>query len=728
MSTRNRGKRPGMFRGGHGRGLGRPVEKPRDFKGALKRLIGYLRPHKIRLFIVFFVAIGSTFFTIAAPRVTGLAINKLQDSYMAGMMLKKVSEIQIESRERIKEQMEQTGKGPTVPHFQPPLEPPVWGAGQEYLQLPLLNTLQDAPEKAALIRKMIKLEQKMPPDGQNGGQSIQNMQWTPEQIEGAIKAIEETNGQYDFRAIAVLILILSGMYLFSSAFHLSMGLIMSGVSQETVRDLRREVDQKLARLPLKYFDLHPPGDILSRVTNDLDTIAATLQQSLTQMITAIVSIVGYIVMMLMISPLLTLIVLATLPLYVAATAFIAKKSQKYFAAQQKELGALSAHVEEMYAGHKIVKAFGREREAIGKFEAINDKLNNAGWRAQFVSGTMFPLMNFISNLGYVGISIVGSIWITRNMLGLGDILAFIQYSRSFTMPITQTANIANIIQSTLACAERVFEVLDEEEEIPDKIEPALLKFPKGRVSLKHVEFRYKKDVPLIRDFNLEVKPGQTIAIVGPTGAGKTTLVNLLLRFYEIEAGTISIDGVDIKDVKRSELRKMFGMVLQDTWLFNGTIRDNIAYGKQGATREEIVKAAKAAHIDHFIRTLPEGYDTILNEEATNISQGQKQLLTIARALLADPPMLILDEATSSVDTRTEVLIQKALTNLMQGRTSFVIAHRLSTIRNAELILVMNDGRIIETGNHRELLAKGDFYADLYYSQFAGARETSGAIQ
>ncbi|NMB35473.1 MAG: ABC transporter ATP-binding protein [Firmicutes bacterium] len=727
MRTQNRGRKPGMFRGGHRRGLGQPVEKPKDFKGALKRLIGYLRPHKIRLIIVFFVAIGSTFFTIAAPRVTGLAVNKLQDSYMAGTMLKKVSKIQLESRGWIEDQMEQAGKSPSTSHPQLPPASPEWEAGQEYLQLPLLNTLQDAGQKAALIRKMMELEQKMLPAGQDRGQTLQNLRWTAEQIEGAIKAIEETNGQYDFRAIGVLILILLGMYLLSSILHLSMGLVMSGVSQETVRDLRREVDRKMARLPLKYFDLHPPGDILSRVTNDLDTIASTLQQSLTQMITAIVSIMGYIIMMLTISPFLTLIVLATLPLYVAATAFIAKKSQRYFAAHQKELGTLSAHVEEMYTGQKIVKAFGRERDAIVRFEAINARLNNAGWKAQFVSGTMFPLMNFISNLGYVGISIVGSIWITRNMLGLGDILAFIQYSRSFTMPITQTANIANIIQSTLACAERVFEVLDEEEEIPDREDPASLKFPQGRVDLEHVDFRYKKDVPLIRNFNLEVKPGQTIAIVGPTGAGKTTLVNLLLRFYEIEAGTISIDGVDIKDIKRSDLRRMFGMVLQDTWLFNGTIRDNIAYGKQDATQTEILEAAKAAHVDHFIRTLPEGYDTVLNEEATNISQGQKQLLTIARALLADPPMLILDEATSSVDTRTEVLIQKALANLMQGRTSFVIAHRLSTIRNAELILVMNDGRIIETGNHQELLDRGGFYADLYYSQFAGARKMSGVI-
>jgi ABC-type multidrug transport system fused ATPase/permease subunit len=402
-----------------------------------------------------------------------------------------------------------------------------------------------------------------------------------------------------------------------------------------------------------------------------------------------------------------------------STALIAKKSQKYFAAQQKELGKLSGHVEEMYTGHKIVKAFGREKDSIEKFEAINENLYDSGWRAQFISGIMFPLMNFISNLGYVGISIVGGLWITKNLLGLGDILAFVQYSRSFTMPIAQTANIANVIQSTIACAERVFEVLDESEEIPDSPNAKVIEFPKGEVRFEHVDFRYKEGIPLIEDMNLDVRPGHTVAIVGPTGAGKTTLVNLLMRFYEINAGKITIDGVDIKDIKRYGLRKMFGMVLQDTWLFNGTIKDNIAYGKQGSTMEEIVRAAKAAHADHFIRTLPDGYNTVLNEEATNISQGQKQLLTIARAIIADPTIMILDEATSSVDTRTEVLIQKAMANLMKGRTSFVIAHRLSTIRDAELILVMNKGRIIEMGNHRDLLAKGGFYAELYNSQFAG---------
>lgn len=675
MSEQKQSFRPG--RGAHGGGpggFGAPVERAKDFKGTLLRLVRYLRPHKINLIIVLIFAVASTAFTIAAPKISAKAMNSLQDSYVARTMLQNMEE-----------------------------------------GLPLLKTIEDPDQKADIIQKMLEEGKKMP-----GNEQIRHVNYTQEQIDGAIQAIRETNGEYDFDYIGLIILILLGMYVTSTGFSLTMGLVMSGVAQRTVRDLRREIDLKLAKLPLKYFDKHPHGDILSRVTNDIDTIATTLQQSLTQLITSVITIIGYILMMLTISPILTLIVLATLPLYIAATIGIAKKSQKYFAAQQKELGYLSGHVEEMYTGHRIVKAFGREKDVIDKFEAINHRLYISGWKAQFVSGIMFPLMNFISNLGYVGISIVGSIWITRNILGLGDILAFIQYSRSFTMPIIQTANIANVIQSTVACAERVFEILDEEEEVPDKEDAVVIHHPKGEVSIKHLDFRYEEDVPLIEDMNIEVRSGHTIAIVGPTGAGKTTMVNLLMRFYEINGGSILIDGTDIRDIKRSELRKMFGMVLQDTWLFNGTIKDNIAYGTPGATMEEIVRAAKAAHADHFIRTLPEGYDTVLNEEATNISQGQKQLLTIARAILADPAILILDEATSNVDTRTEVLIQKAMANLMKGRTSFVIAHRLSTIRDAGLILVMNKGRIIEMGSHQELLAQNGFYADLYDSQFSGA--------
>jgi ATP-binding cassette, subfamily B, multidrug efflux pump len=714
--AKNKGPGGGGGFGGGGH-FGAPVQKAKDFKGTLKRLIKYLKPHTLNLIIVLVFAIASTSFTIAAPKIMSKAMNKLQDGYMAKMMLEKMSDAQETVVDQVNEQMKQQKiPNPNASTPQQQVNPETAKAIQEFMKLPMLSTVKDADQKADIVRKMMDLNKKMSTEGQS---STKNVKLTQKQIDGAIRAIKETNGKYDFHYIGQIALMLLGMYVISAIFSLIMGLVMSGVAQKTVRDLRREVDLKLARLPLKFFDNHAHGDILSRVTNDLDTVANTLQQSLTQIITSVITIIGYIIMMLTISPILTLIVIATLPLYIVSTAVIAKKSQKYFATQQKALGDLSGHVEEMYTGHKIVKAFGREKDSIERFEMINKDLYSSGWKAQFISGMMFPFMNFISNLGYVGICIVGGMWITKNILGLGDILAFIQYSRSFTMPIAQTAQIANVIQSTVACAERVFEILDESEEIQDRSDAKVIEFPKGEVTFEHVDFRYKEEVPLIEDMNINVKPGHTIAIVGPTGAGKTTLVNLLMRFYEINAGKISIDNVDIRDIKRNELRKMFGMVLQDTWLFNGTIKDNIAYAKQGATMDEIVNAAKAAHADHFIRTLPDGYNTILNEEATNISQGQKQLLTIARAILADPTILILDEATSSVDTRTEVLIQKAMSNLMEGRTSFVIAHRLSTIRDAELILVMNKGKIIEMGNHRDLLAKGGFYADLYNSQFSG---------
>lgn len=724
--------------GGHGPGgMGRQVEKPKDFKGSFRRLVSYLKPHSVKLLLVLVFAIASTTFTIVAPKVSAKAMNKLQDGYVARMVLRQLTEAQKKAVDEINNgiQLKMPAQGATTAgasagtaaqSSQGASTANLEGmkAMQEFMKLPMLDTLTDGDEKADVSKKIIDLGKSLSAmgdgnqsqtDAQSAGQSIT---LTDAQIENALQVIRETNGDYDLKYIGMIVLILIIMYLISAGFSLAMGLLMSGVSQKTVRDLRAEVDGKLARLPLKYYDLNSHGDILSRVTNDIDTIATTLQQSLTQIITSVVTILGYIIMMLTISPILTLIVIATLPLYVLTTALIAKNSQKLFASQQKALGQLSGHVEEMYSGHKIVKAFGHEKGSIEKFEVINDNLYTAGWKAQFLTGIMFPLMNFVSNLGYVMISIVGGIWITKNRLGLGDMIAFIQYSRSFTMPIVQTANIANVIQSTVACAERVFNMMDELEEIPDREDALTIPSPKGHVTFEHVDFRYKEEVPLIEDMNLDVEKGHTIAIVGPTGAGKTTLVNLLMRFYEINGGRIAVDGIDIRDMKRKDLRRMFGMVLQDTWLFTGTIRDNIGYGREGATPEEIVRAAKAAHADYFIRTLPDGYDTILNEEATNISQGQKQLLTIARAILADPAILILDEATSSVDTRTEVLIQKAMAELMKGRTSFVIAHRLSTIRDAEKILVMNKGSIIEMGNHGELLQKGGFYADLYNSQFS----------
>jgi len=524
----------------------------------------------------------------------------------------------------------------------------------------------------------------------------------------------------DFGYIGGTLLLLVGLYLLSALFSYIQQYQMAGVSQGIVYEMRRDVNDKLARLPLKYFDSKTHGEIMSRVTNDIDNISTTLQQSLTQLITSVCTIVGVLVMMLTISPWLTLIALVTLPVSLLATLNVTKVSQKSFGAQQKELGELNGHVEEMYTGHVIVKAFGREEESVREFKAINTRLFDAAWKAQFISGVIMPMMNFINNLGYVVICVVGGIMAARKALKLGDIQAFIQYSRQFTQPIAQTANIANVLQSTLASAERVNEVLEESEELPDKADAAVIELPQGEVEFRHVRFGYKEDAILMNDMNIKVGKGQTIAIVGPTGAGKTTLVNLLMRFYEISGGSILVDGIDTRELRRSDLRTMFGMVLQDTWLFNGSIRENIAYGREGATAEEIVAAAKAAHADHFIRALPEGYDTVLNEEASNISQGEKQLLTIARAILADASILILDEATSSVDTRTEAYIQKAMQELMRGRTSFVIAHRLSTIRDAESILVMKDGSIIEMGRHAELLAKGGFYADLYNSQFTGA--------
>jgi ABC-type multidrug transport system, ATPase and permease components len=525
---------------------------------------------------------------------------------------------------------------------------------------------------------------------------------------------------FDFSYIGRVLLILIGLYIISALCSFVMSYIMASVSQETVYKMRNDVKTKLDRLPLKYFDQRTHGEILSRVTNDMDNIATTLQQSLTQLITSFTTVLGILIMMLTISPVMTLIALVTLPASMAITALITSKSQKYFTAQQKCIGELNGHVEEMYGGHKVVKVFGHEEDSVKKFKSVNDRLYQVGWKAQFISGIIFPALNFVNNVGYVLICVAGGLLVAKKVIEIGDIQAFIQYMRQFTQPIIQVANIANILQSTVASAERVFEILDEEEEIPDREDARIIEFPRGDIRFEHVKFGYKDDAPLMTDLSIDVEEGNTIAIVGPTGAGKTTLVNLIMRFYEVQGGRITVDGVDIRDLKRGDLRSVFGMVLQDTWLFNGTIRENISYGREGASEEEVIAAARSAHAHHFITTLPDGYNTILNEEASNISQGQKQLLTIARAFLADPAILILDEATSNIDTRTEVLIQRAMAGLMKNRTSFVIAHRLSTIRDADLILVMNHGSIIEQGKHQELLEMGGFYADLYNSQFKGA--------
>jgi ATP-binding cassette subfamily B protein len=604
--------------GGHGPGHGMPIQKAKDFKGTLKRLTGYLKPHTLSLLAVFITAALSTVFAIFSPKLLGHATTEL----FRGMM----AEI----------------KG--IP-----------GAG------------------------------------------------------------------IDFHYILQLLLILVGLYLFGALFQYVQQYIMAGVAQKIVYALRKEVNEKLSRLPLKFFDSRTHGEVLSRVVNDMENISRTLQQSLAQLVTSVVTLIGVVVMMLTISPLMTLIVLLTLPPSFIVTAKIASRSQRYFKGQRKALGELNGHVEEMFSGHEIIKAFGREQQSIQKFRGMNEELYDSGWKAMFVSGIIMPLMQFINNIGYVFLCIVGGVLVTRGAIQVGDIQAFIQYARQFSQPITQAASIANIIQSTIASAERVFEILDETEEIPESADAKTIASSRGEVRFENVKFGYEKENPLIENMNIDVKQGRTIAIVGPTGAGKTTLVNLLMRFYEIDGGQITIDGVDITDLTRANLRSLFGMVLQDSWLFHGTISENIAYGREDATDEEIVRAAEAAHADHFIRTLPDGYDTVLNEEASNISQGQKQLLTIARAILADPAILILDEATSSVDTRTEVLIQHAMNELMKGRTNFVIAHRLSTIRDADTILVMNKGRIIEKGNHEELLEKDGFYADLYNSQFTGGK-------
>jgi ATP-binding cassette, subfamily B, multidrug efflux pump len=532
-----------------------------------------------------------------------------------------------------------------------------------------------------------------------------------------LASLDPTPG-VDFTALASVLIFVAVIYIFSSIFSWFQSYIMAGVTQRTVYRMRMDVDAKLSRLPLSYFDSHPRGDILSRVTNDIDNIGNSLQQTLTQLITALCTIIGVLAMMFWISPLLAVISLLTVPLSIAVTVFIAKRSQSQFATQWARTGTLNGHVEEMHTGHSIVKAFGRQQEAIDTFDTENAALYEASYRAQFLSGTMQPIMAFIANINYVAIAVIGGIQVANGQMSLGDVQAFVTYSRQFTMPITQTASIANVIQSAVASAERVFELLDEPELAPDVPFVGIRRAVAGKVELKDVSFRYLPDVPLIEDLNLVVEPGQTVAIVGPTGAGKTTLVNLLMRFYEVDAGTISVDDIDSRDMSRDELRSTFGMVLQDTWLFHGTIRENIAYGRDDVTEDEIVAAAEAAHVDHFVRTLPDGYDTILDDDATSVSQGEKQLLTIARAFLADRRILILDEATSSVDTRTEILIQRAMSKLMLGRTSFVIAHRLSTIRDADTILVMDHGRIIEQGTHEALLARRGFYFDLYDSQFS----------
>jgi ATP-binding cassette subfamily B protein len=550
-------------------------------------------------------------------------------------------------------------------------------------------------------------------------------QATTELFEGVMAQMSGT-GSIDFNTIGRILLFTLALYLVSAVFAYIQGWIMANIATNIAFRLRRDISEKMNRIPLKYFDGTTHGEVLSRITNDVDTLNQSLSQSLSQIVTSLVTVVGVLIMMLSISWIMTLVALVVIPLSMGAVAFIVKRSQKYFKQQQDYLGHVNGHVEEMYGGHIVMKAFNGEQESIRKFDESNTVLYDVAWKSQFLSGMLMPIMMFIGNLGYVAVAILGGILAANGTISVGDIQAFIQYMRSFTQPLMQLANISNVLQQTAAAAERVFEFLAEAEEIPDTANPVELIAVQGHVEFKDIHFGYSEDKTIINDFSAEADAGHKIAIVGPTGAGKTTMVKLLMRFYDVNDGAILVDGHDIRDFTRKDLRSMFGMVLQDAWLYNDTIMENIRYGRPDATDEEVIAAAQMAHVDHFVHTLPDGYQMMLNEETTNISQGQMQLLTIARAFLADPKILILDEATSSVDTRTEVLIQRAMDNLMKNRTSFVIAHRLSTIRNADLILVMNHGDIVEQGTHDELLADGGFYAELHNSQFDVIQEPVAA--
>lgn len=609
--TYEKEKAPRRPQGPMGRGHGRPVEKAKDFKGTLRKLLKYLSVYKVGIGVVIFFAVLSTVFNVIGPKVLSFA--------------------------------------------------------------------------------------------------------TTELFNGLVAKIQGT-GSIQFDRIAKILLSLLAIYLFSALMSFIQGYIMAGVAQKMSFRMRSEISEKIHRLPMAYFESKTVGEILSRITNDVDTLGQSLNQSVTQVITSLTTMIGVLVMMLSISPWMTLIALVILPISLGLVMLVVKFSQKYFIAQQRTLGEINGQVEETFAGQNIVKAFNKEKDVLEEFRVKNDELYHSAWKSQFLSGLMQPVMTFVGNLGYVAVAIAGSVFAVAGSITVGDIQAFIQYVKNFTQPIQQMANVSNLLQSTVAAAERVFEFLEEkEEEEPEH--PLVMDHVEGAVSFEHVQFGYQPGKPIIHDFSSEVRPGQMVAIVGPTGAGKTTMVKLLMRFYDVDAGCIRIDGQDIRSFGRSNLREHFGMVLQDTWLFKGTIMENIRYGKLTASDAEVMDAAKAAHAHHFIETLPGGYDFVLNEEATNVSQGQRQLLTIARSILADNPILILDEATSSVDTRTEQRIQKAMNHLMQGRTSFVIAHRLSTIKDADVILVMKDGDIIEQGNHEALITQNGFYAELYNSQF-----------
>ena len=659
MKKRQPVKMGGPMGGGMGAG-----EKAKDFKGTVKKLAKYLAEFRWQMLMVAIFAVGSTMFAIASPKILGGATNQIVEDYVS-----------MKAYETI------TSKLPNGASL------PAGTTGSD--------VLKQLPNKS-------EIESQIPSN----------------QLDTIKKLDLSQRPSFHFEAIWRVVSLLIGLYILSAIFRYIQTWLMTQVTQTVTFRMRRQLSEKINRLPLSYFDRQTYGEVLSRVTNDVDTISQTLNQSLSQIVSSTVMVLGILAMMFSISWQMSLVALLVLPLAGGAVTLIAKSSQKQFLSQQTQLGELNGHIEEMYGGHQVMRVFNGQKKSLAKFSRVNDQLQESAWKAQFLSGLIYPIMNFIGNIGYVIMAILGG-WLAINgRLKIGDIQAFIQYIDQFNQPLVQVANIANVLQSTAAAAERVFEFLDEPEEQAEGKDLVKLAHVKGEVEFDNVVFGYKPDQTIIKGLSAHIKPGQRVAIVGPTGAGKTTLVNLLMRFYEINSGAIKIDGVDIAQMKRSDVRQMFGMVLQDTWLFNGTIRQNLLYGNPTASEEEMVATAKEAHVDHFVRSLPGGYDMVLGEEATNISQGEKQLLTIARAMLARTPMLILDEATSSVDTRTEVLIQKAMDKLMQGKTSFVIAHRLSTIRDADLILVVRDGNIIEQGKHDELLKQNGFYTELYNSQFA----------
>ena len=659
MKKRQPVKMGGPMGGGMGAG-----EKAKDFKGTVRKLAKYLAEFRWHMLMVAIFAVGSTMFAIASPKILGGATNQIVEDYVS-----------MKAYETI------TSKLPNGASL------PAGTTGAD-----VLNRLPNQSE----------IESQIPSN----------------QLDTIKKLDLSQRPEFHFEAIWRVVSLLIGLYVLSAIFRYIQTWLMTQVTQTVTFRMRRQLSEKINRLPLSYFDKQTYGEVLSRVTNDVDTISQTLNQSLSQVVSSTVMVLGILAMMFSISWQMSLVALLVLPVAGGAVTLIAKSSQKQFLRQQTQLGELNGHIEEMYGGHQVMRVFNGQKKSLAKFSRVNDQLQESAWKAQFLSGLIYPIMNFIGNIGYVVMAILGG-WLAINgRLKIGDIQAFIQYIDQFNQPLVQVANIDNVLQSTAAAAERVFEFLDEPEEQAEGKDLVKLANVKGEVEFDNVVFGYKPDQTIIKGLSAHIKPGQRVAIVGPTGAGKTTLVNLLMRFYEINSGVIKIDGVDIRQMKRSDVRQMFGMVLQDTWLFNGTIRQNLLYGNPTASEEEMVATAKEAHVDHFVRSLPGGYDMMLGEEATNISQGEKQLLTIARAMLARTPMLILDEATSSVDTRTEVLIQKAMDKLMQGKTSFVIAHRLSTIRDADLILVVRDGNIIEQGKHDELLQQNGFYAELYNSQFA----------